>query len=310
MNVTHFRIGDSDYIIFQNIAYLVMLLVGLLVNIVTIIVTIKTDKSHCCATSKLFLSSYVGNICSMTSLAVNGVYKNDEGVPNMMNQPEIDRHFFLFMGLTVNMTMLVNSTYNRYQGISNFKNKINSSDSNKNLFVRYTLPAWIVSAVVAISAVLFRYFYNKTHHFLVCEIICIIPILACIGLNILLKLFLIKMQKNAVATQQNLSLKNIAVAISMLRIITLCHIIYLIAGGLVFYFLEKYKENGDVFIALDWIIRILFYLTFTLEATIFLIKHSLARRLLLQLFKRPSQRKRSFSKSSVLSVVTETSVGM
>ena len=308
MNCTYFYVGNRDYVVFQNVAYLVILFIGLLVNIVTVVITVKRGKTCCCSTSKLFLSSYAGNICALISLAVNGVYDFEKGVPDIKCQPENERHFLLFLGFTVNMAMLVNSTYNRYKGVSNFKNKIVTVDSNKNLFVRYALPAWIVSAVVATLSVLIRDLVNKFHHFFVCEIISIVPILVCIALNIHLKLFLNKMQRNAKVTSQNESLKKIKVAISMLRITAICHIVYLVIGAFVFYFLNRYSSNRTVFIILDWVSRLLFDLTFTIEAKAFLLKHSWARQEICQFFKRNLKRGSKRFNQSVQSFVTETSI--
>ena len=282
-----------------------MILSGILLNLTTIIVTLRSTYICHCSTARLFLSSYVGNIFGLVSLALNGIYTVKEGVPCINCQHQIDLHFLLYLGFTVNMIMLINSTYNRYRGVSNVKNKVSRVESNRKLFIWYGLPSWVTSSGIATLLILFMR-QSKTHPYIVCGVISIIPMLICIVLNILLKLFLNRMKRNAEKTHKTESVKNISLAISMLGLTTVGHCIYLITGILVFFFIKKYQNNTTVYLVLDWISRMLFDLMFTVEAKAFLIKHTSARKDICHFFKYFFIRKHKFN-SSVISTRTEVS---
>ena len=305
MNCTYFYTDNRIYANFQNIALLIMIFVGVFLNLLTITVTLNNQAACRCSTARLFLSSYAGNLCGLASMALNGVYDPKKGVPTINCKSTVDYHFLLYLGFTVNMVILVSSTYNRYQGISNLNKKFNGVESSKNLFFRYALPSWIFSIFISSLFVLLE-FYKKIdiHPYFVCAMIGIIPMLTCITLNVLLKFFLLKMMKNAEMTQQSDSLKNISVAISMLRLTAICHAIYLVTGLLVIFFLNKYGNNTTVFLILDWISRMLYDLMFTVEAKAFLIKHAAARKGICRFFKGLYKKKDSYT--SVISKVTET----
>ncbi|XP_047131887.1 uncharacterized protein LOC124810930 isoform X1 [Hydra vulgaris] len=300
MNCTYFYIDNLRhhilYIKVQNAVMITMVVIGIIFNLFTIAVTLKNREACHCSTARLFLSSYVGNVCGLISMALSGVYDLKKGIPNMSCQHATDYHFLLYIGFTVNMTILVNSTYDRYQGVSNTKKNIVRIESSKKLFFRYALPSWIFSALISLLfTVLMRFKILYFDRNIVCAIIGITPMLACIGLNIHLKFFLIKMMKNAQVTKKNDSLKNISVAISMLRLTTVCHCIYLVAGFVVLYFQRKYANNTIVYLILEWISRMLYDLMFTIEAKAFFIKHPAVRKDICKFFKRLCFKKETYN---------------
>ena len=303
MNCTYIYVGEKHYIIFQNIVFLGIILIGIVLNLTTVVTTIRSTSLCFCSTSRLFLSSYLGNMSGLASLGINGVYTSKSGIPNINCRSRLDQHFFLYLGFTVNMFMLVNSTYNRYRAISNLKN-LSRVESNRNLFLWYVLPAWIISFSIAI---LIMFINLNQSPFIVCGAISIIPITICIIINLHLKLFLNKMKRNAELTQQTQSLKNISIAISMLRLTAVWHGIYLLTGFLVTLFLKKYSKNATVFITLDWASRILYDLVFTVEAKAFLIKQSSARKDISKFFYHLYTRKNKLKSSVFSTTVTSFS---
>nr|XP_047131882.1 uncharacterized protein LOC124810923 [Hydra vulgaris]XP_047131883.1 uncharacterized protein LOC124810923 [Hydra vulgaris] len=279
MNCSYFYNDEKIYIRVQNSAILIMVIVGILFNLLTIVATLRNSFACHCSTARLFLSCYAGNVCGLISLALNGTYNHNKGIPTISCQHAIDYNFFFYLGFTVNMAILVYSTYNRYKGVLNNNQNVARIESNKKLLFLYALPSWLFSLVIS-SLFTVLNFFEVVHFnaYFVCGLIGIFPILTCITLNILLKYFLSKMIKNAQITKKTDSLKNITVAISMLQLTTVFHSAYLVAGFIVLFFLKKNAKNQIAYVILDWVSRTLYYLMFTIEAKAFFIKYTSARK--------------------------------
>jgi len=261
----------EEKVIVQVIFEVFFLAITLIFNLWTIYVTYTTCNK--CIISQLFSASYLGNIMAACSLFGGDLYTLSRYHSIHECTDTVDMHYFLFMGLIVNMIILCINTYFRSRNIQSL-----SPRSPRDFLVKMVLPIWLGSGILA-TAVLFIQKGLKGN-FTETTLIVLAPfLLILIGLNVHLSNFLHtrqKQQEKLSGTDFNTELprasqNNILKAKSVVKRIIYCQVVYFFIWLFLVVLMNFFQENRDVSLFCLYVARIVYLGVFVCESKVTMV---------------------------------------
>ena len=212
----------------------------------------------------------------------NALYYSEHGNPPVHCQPGCDNYFFLYVGTSMNIIIMLFNTRYRYHRIvtmrqcNNTTTHNNHSNNTHSIFFKSLLPAWLISVFLATCASTLQK-HLMHYRFLLNIGICSIPMTITIVWNILLSIHLGKSRKNPVVSQRNESVDMIERASFMINVSIASHVLFLLVGACAT-FCISFIDAGDLFVVVwTWVLRSAYLMLFTIEAKVYLYKVPLAR---------------------------------
>ena len=256
---------NVDYKTSQTVILSLLLFSILALNLFVLGTALAVTATRICPVRKLFLSSYVGNIIGSASLFHNEIKNTKYGMPPLGCRVGVDRYYFLYLGVSINMVILLTNSYVRYKAIVSLQISRGNQDlnSNRSVILKYMVPTWILSMFIASIAV--------------CICISGIPLMWSILFSIMLHRFLSASQNNTAVKKRPASDKRIEDAKCMINTAIIAHSFYLILG-VVSTLMSKYlPHNKSVVVTCFWVFWIVAAAMFSVEAKVFLYKTPDAR---------------------------------
>ena len=274
----NFHTADEAWNVIQTILLILFLSYLLVINFVIVVVTIGTAELRGCLFSMQLAASYIGNILGGSSLFGNDLYYTRNGIPPIECQTGEDYYFLLYVGISMNMVVLVLNTTYRYNIISSVTNNTrrNNRVCTREVLLKTWLPAWFVAISLSVIAVLLQS-YILQHQFLISIGICIIPLAFCIVWNILISRILKHCRKNSKYAQRPESLQLLNRATFIIHVIIITRLSFLIFGTAVSVAILFLYKLEYVVVCLTWVLRTLYLILFTVEAHVYLYKNKMAR---------------------------------
>lgn len=282
MNCTVRYFSDNaSYRYFQITMLLLMLIVIILLNSLALYFTYHTKYTRECPLSRVLSASFVGNIIAGTSLFAGSLGSANKGEANIGCSQTADRHFFFYLGISVNMCILVMNTYVRYRMIKKFQ----VPHSNVTILIRFILPSWFFSALIAFVAVIIQMYTSD--YFQITSLVIMVPMLMFVIIcNFRLTRVLVRGRENSRNINQPNSEEKIDRASSTVKRIAYTQAAYLAIWIVIVIVTLKVKHRRLLYIVILWITRVVFFLSFVLEAKIFLHKFPEVREAICSSFKR------------------------
>ena len=265
----------------QSVILTLFLAYILLLNFLLIAVTVGTTKLRGCAFSMQLVASYVGNILGGISLVGNELYYTNSGIIQIGCHPGLDRNFFLYFGISMNMVIVVLNTRFRYKRTVSMKQNRGTVGEirTRDLILKGWIPALFTSICLSvISSIVQAYVMN--YQFLICVSISVIPLTISIIWNLLLGRFLKKSGKNPTLVQQPESLAIIKRAAFIIHVTIVVHVMFLAIGCAASLLVTFYRHKNIVVIAMTWLLRVVYVVLFTIEAEVYLYKMDVARNII------------------------------
>ena len=244
-------------------------------------VTIGACKLRGCLFSMQLAVSYIGNILAGSSLFGNDLYYSRNGIPPIECQTGEDYYFLVYVGISMNMVVLVLNTTYRYNIISSVTNNTRRDNTvhTKDVLLKTWMPAWFAAISVAVIAELFQT-YVIHHQFLISIGICIIPLTFSIVWNFFMNRILKHNRKHTKYAQRPKSLQILNRATFIINVIIVTNLVILIAGTTASVAILFFYKKQSVVVGLMWLLRVLYLVLFTVEAHVYLYKNKVARNVL------------------------------
>lgn len=295
---------DTKTILHIQYALLVLFLLTVtLLNAVAIYITVKLFKK--CLISRLFGSSYLGNIMAACSL-----FGGDMGSLFSWGilfdcTKAADRHFFLYLGISVNMTVLSMNTYLR---TSNIKSVSRNTTCNRSLWaIKMPLVVWVSSIVWALGGVYLE--ISLQINFTEVTLGVLTPFfIGVIVLNIQLSIFLHKQKKRAasLSEQPTSSYANIHSAENVVRRVVWFQVCSYLTWIVVVSLIKNLESEQSFYAISVWMSRGSFLLSFCCECiTLVTTRWIKCRKCLVSCFtEKKSKRRRDHSSFDTTSNAT------
>ena len=286
---------NSKAILNIQAAILVLLLfVVITFNITAIFITVKTLQK--CLISKMFGSSYVGNIMAACSLFGGDLYTLFKWDALYDCTATWDKHFFLYLGLTVNMTVLAVNTYLRTSNIKSTSRR-HSSCSRGFWSLKMPIMLWIFSSIVALGSVFLEMSFEN--NFTEVSLVLVTPFfITVLVLNVQLSHFLRKQKKHTanLSAQPTSSYANIHSAENVVCRIVRFQVSAYIVWILVVSFIKNFESERRIYAMFIWSSRVSFVLSFCCECVVLIVTHWVkSKKCLMKVFNCSTKRKRKRS---------------
>ena len=238
-------------------------------NIVAIYITIKTLRK--CVISKLFGCSYLGNIMAACSLFGGDLYTLFKWGALYDCTATLDKHFFLYLGITVNMTVLAVNTYLRTSNVRSISRRQLSCGPD---FWSFKMPAmlWVFSTAAALGGIFLE--MSLKSNFTEVTLGLVTPFfISVLVLNIQLTLFLRKQKNHAanLSAQPTTSYANIHSAENVVCRIVRFQVSSYIAWIVVISLIKSFKREQSFYVIFIWISRISYLLSFCCECFVLIV---------------------------------------
>lgn len=263
----------------------ILLLNGMAI-VITMVINFYNTKFRC-SVRRMFLSSYIGNILGGTSLLINDIMYTKHGLLQVGCQQSMDGFFFLYLGVAINMIIIVSNTYVRYHGMKSFK-RVTTPHTNKEILLRFTLPAWIVATCVAAALAIASNRYKSLHQAYLCVGLSVPSLLVAIACNIRLNKALTNAQRNTTIAGRTKSARNVHKAQTIIKTTIGAHCVLVILGLTSSVLMKFTGTVEESFIACTWTMRFIYIFMFSIEAEVFFQYTPQARRRILKLCRRKS----------------------
>lgn len=248
----------------------VLLVVVFLLNCLVLIVTYSNKTTKLCPFCRVFSLSYLGNIMGAFSLYLNDILQHGDTEEYKIEYRllKVDHYFFLYMGIGLNMCGIVSFTYVRYKFLK-ANERPPAEETTREIFLKYMLPQILLTAVISALVTGFQHWYktNLLNHSI---LITFLPISVIICVNVSLTRILQRHQKLGRFCNQEASIKKLRRAQVFILLTACLQFSYLMLGIITFLVYHYNQHSHDTMRVLFWIIRVLFFLVFTLEAKMFL----------------------------------------
>lgn len=288
LNCTEAEISSTTtYRTTQIIVLSVLSFIVILNNSLAIFATMKARSTKNCLFCQLYNISYSSNIIAALSLYGGGaifVSGSHDDVRHCQAVP-LDRYFFFYFGVYNNILVLLTNTIFRRRTLTSPYGCILTTDTLRKFLLRYCIPLLLASSVLSfISKITQQYvhLYMETSLLIFAG-----PLLmATIVTNIHLSLYLNEKKKISEKMNVEQSWKNIEKARKMLLVIIKLQTIYCILWVILIVLLDTFgKQNEIDSIILIWLLRIVFGLSFVLEAKILIRRDRLVKKVIIKTLK-------------------------
>ena len=274
MNCTQkYFVDNYVYSVVQPIVLSLMLIIILCFNLLACISTYTTKTTCKCEISRILTGSYLGNIMAGFSLFAGDINLNYEGEYMIGCNVARDRHFFFYMGITINLALLTVNTYIRYSFVKSIRVPV----SSLRVLIKFILPAWIVAVLVA-TVTLIVQLYTGENFLFASLVITIPPLFFIICCNFQLTRVLEKKKRESKKTNHTPSERNVKRAKHIVERIAYIQTLYLFGWVIVTALISVYEDNQNVFIGALWVLRLMYFLTFNVEANVFIHKMPIVRK--------------------------------
>ena len=238
-------------------------------NMVAIYITVKTLRK--CVISKLFGSSYLGNIMAACSLFGGDLYTLFKWGALYNCTATLDKHFFLYLGITINMTVLAVNTYLRTSNIRSISRRQLSRGPN---FWSLKMPAmlWGFSIISALGGIFLE--MSLESNFTEVTLGLVTPFFVTVlVLNIQLSLFLHKQKKHAasLSAQPTTSYANIHSAENVVCRIVKFQVSSYIVWIVVISLIKSFKRERSFYVIFIWLSRVSYLLSFCCECFVMIV---------------------------------------
>ena len=274
--VVFFR-SNVGYQTSQTVILSLMLFGILIINFLTLGLSIYIKVK--CPFRKLFMSSYIGNIIGGSSFFLNEIKYTKDGILPHGCHVGLDRYFFFYLGVSINMIILLTNSYIRYKAIASMHVSRGNTNlgSNRYIFTHYSVPAWILSICIAtVVTVIQEYVFMYPYLNSFC--ISVIPLTISIVCNVMLNRFLTSSRGNSQIVRRSESTKHLDGAKSLIQATITAHSIYITLGFAAAIISHVFSDNKTVFVTCLWLFWLVNTAMFSIEAKIFLHKTAAARR--------------------------------
>lgn len=258
----------------QDVLLSLAIIYVVLVNSIAITFTVYLRKELNCWLSWQLFSSYMGNIFSVSSLFGNLLYSSSNGIVPDGCLVGKDKFFFFYFGMSINVLVLVSCCYLRYQNIISL-----IGTGGKKVILDVCLPAWFMALLIAMIVAIIEKYLN-VHQFLIVVGIVAIPLLMSIVWNLILNKFL----SWKLETRGETLLASMQREHFILHAIIAVHTVAITIGSCVIFTRRYYVNNEVSFTLSEWFMRFVYFVLFTIEAQVFLIKTPRVRTALKELF--------------------------
>lgn len=262
--------GNTAHYHIQNVLLSFGLIYILFLNGLAIGLTIYMRRVLTCWISRQLISSYIGNILGGVSLIGNYLSTGSSGIPPPGCVFGKDKFFFLYVGISINMIIILCNTYLRYRGIVCQRN-VGEYMNYRQTIKRIALPAWLAAVVVATIASIIEH-YVMAYTFIIVVAICAIPLFVSIIWNFSLSQFLVFSSASTRASGRHQSMRTLKHARAIIYATIACHTLFLIIGAAITLLLRYYAQIEMLVVITVWIIRFIYFILFTIGAKVFLLK--------------------------------------
>ena len=260
-------------------------------NLLAIFATSKANSTKNCIFCQLYNISYFSNIISAISLyggtiIIPGPYRGD--IRSCQVQP-IDRYFFFYFGVYNNIIVLLGNTYLRRLSLTKPFGCTLSTDSLRKLVLRFVIPLLLTSTVISIISIMtqkhvlsMKSLYMETSLLLYAT-----PLLvAVIAFNVHLTFYLNERKKVAEKMNIEQSWKNIENARKMVMVIVKLQTVYCALWVILIILLNTVGQRSETSsVVLVWMMRLVFGLSFVLEAKILIRRDKLVQKVIVKTLK-------------------------
>ena len=265
--------GSAIHNTLQYIFLVMMLAYIILFNSIVLVLTVYTRSLRSCCFSKQLLACYTGNILGGLSLVGNDLFYSKDGIQPIGCQLGQDRYFFMYLGISVNMLILVSNTYLRFKKVTGMKPKVNISTrgnlSTRDMMLKCLLPVCAICICVSLTASLLQSHFVK-YQFILCVGISFIPLSVSIVWNMLLSKFLTSRQKNHESRERPEATEHLSRAKSIINCTIIAEVISLAMGTIVSLLILSFTEHEAAFVGMTWLQRAVYVFIFTYPGGIFL----------------------------------------
>jgi len=237
------------HIVVETVALSLMLAYILILNLSVVIVTIWSAELRGCLFSMQLAATYVGNILGGVSLIGNDIYSSIGGVLPIC-QKGVEHYALLYLGISMNMIILLANTRYRYVGVSNIKKIPGMRNVRTRLVVlKVWIPTVIASSVVCVAATLIEV-YVIDYQFIISMGICLLPITFAVLWNGLLSRRLKVGRQNSKAVNRMESIQVLDRATFIVNATIIAHIAFLLLCSFATVCSVLYYEHeGRLFLA-------------------------------------------------------------
>ena len=257
----------------------IILAYTLCLNLAVVIVTIWSAELRGCLFSMQLAATYVGNILGGISLIGNDIHSSSFDILPIC-QKGVDYYSILYLGLSMNMVILLLNTRYRYVGISNINrmSTLRGVQTSRIVF-KVWIPTGIISSILCAAATLIQ-IYIIDYQFLVSVGLCAPPLICSIIWNALLSQKLKIGRQNSKFLNREESLKVLDRASFIVKATILAHTVFLLICIIAAVCTLIFYENEGLVVTLSWLLRLMYLLLFTVEGHVYLSKVKPARDLL------------------------------
>ena len=281
--------STTTYRTTQIIVLSVFLCIVILNNVLAIYATLKAKSTQKSLFCHLYNVCYLSNIAAALSLYGGGTIFNSDyyrGDIRMCQEKPIDRYFFLYFGIYSNIIVLLTNTYLRRSSLTKPFNFDKSTDTLLKLFVRYCIPIILASSVFSFISIITQHYvlFMKNLYMETSLLMFAAPLLVIvIATNFHLTFYLNEKKKISEKMNIEQSWKNIEKARKTLSLIVRMQTIYTTSWVALIILLNTVGQRNEFnSIVLVWLLRLVFGLSFVLEAKILIRRDRLVQKVILK----------------------------
>ena len=278
--------STTSYRTTQTIVLTVFLCIVILNNVLAIYATLKAKSTQKCLFCQLYNVSYLSNIIAALSLYGGGTILVSGSYSDVRHCQVIpkDRYFFFYFGVYNNIFVLLANTIFRRKSLTTPYGCILTTDTLRKLLIRYCIPILLTSSVLSFISIITQHYAMGSLYMETSLLTYSAPLLiAVIATNIHLTFYLNEKKKISEKMNSEQSWKNIEKARKMLLIITKLQTIYCMLWVTLIILLNTVGQRNEInSIVLVWLLRLVFGLSFVLEAKILIRRDRLVQKVILK----------------------------
>ena len=164
----------------------------------------------------------------------------------------------------------------RYQRIGSMSKQDQDPVRTRDIILKNWTPGLLVSAAVCIISVLVQHYYVHYYQFLISTAICVVPLAIAIAWNCVLSVRLRKARRSSIYVHRAESIQVLDRATFIINSVIILHLVFL-CGCVAATLCSLYIDDVDVAVGVCWLLRLLYFVLFTIEGHVYLSKVKLAR---------------------------------
>eukprot|EP00111_Clytia_hemisphaerica_P005089 TCONS_00014644-protein len=297
MNCTEIVFTKTDtYRTIQIVVLTFFLSIVMLNNILAIYATQKSISTKYCIFAQLYNISYISNIMAAFSLYGGSLFITDyHGDAFGCRQLPLDRYFFLCFGMSNNVLVLLLNTYLRRKSLMDPLASCDVPRSKWKAVLKFLVPFFLVSLTLSAMNIVFQYEVQMNFYIGVAVGFYVPVMIVVIVLNIHLTYFLNESKKIAENINQQSS-RNLMKARKILLMIVKLQSFYTFLWIILVILMHTIGVKNEInFVILEWLMRVVYGLSFVLEAKILIRRDKVVQKVLLKAFRKMSKFSRDVS---------------